>query len=138
MRYLLPLLLMVTACSSGPVMTMQNVDPAVRTDTLQASYDRTFTAILDAYSARGFGVEEVNKEVGLARSGYKQSGNVVGAKARSQLSARVSRVDSFRTRVQLTFTAERETLNGWRAASVTQERANELYREAFGRFREFL
>jgi len=138
MRYLLPLLLLLTACSSGPVMTMQNVDPAMRTDTLQASYDQTFTAILDAYSARGFGVEEVNKEVGLARSGYKQSGNVVGAKARSQLSARVSRVDSARTRVQLTFTAERETLNGWRAASVTQERANELYREAFGRFREFL
>lgn len=138
MRYLLPLLLLLTACSSGPVMTMQNVDPAMRTDTLQASYDQTFTAILDAYSARGFGVEEANKEVGLARSGYKQSGNIVGAKARSQLSARVSRVDSARTRVQLTFTAERETLNGWQAASVTQERANELYREAFGRFREFL
>jgi hypothetical protein len=83
-------------------------------------------------------VEEANKEVGLARSGYKQSGNIVGAKARSQLSARISRVDSARTRVQLTFTAERETLNGWQAASVTQERANELYREAFGRFREFL
>jgi hypothetical protein len=138
MRYLLPLLLLLTACSSGPVMTMQNVDPAMRTDTLQASYDETFTAILDAYSARGFGVEEVNKDVGLARSGYKQSGNIVGAKARSQLSARVSRVDSARTRVQLTFTAERETLNGWRAASVSQERANELYQEAFGRFREFL
>ncbi len=138
MRYLLPLLLLLTACSSGPVMTMQNVDPAVRTDTLQASYDQTFTAILDAYSARGFGVEEVNKDVGLARSGYKQSGNIVGSKARSQLSARVSRVDSARTRVQLTFTAERETLNGWRAASVSQERANELYQEAFGRFREFL
>ncbi len=138
MRYLLPLLLLLTACSSGPVMTMQNVDPAVRTDTLQASYDQTFTAILDAYSARGFGVEEVNKDVGLARSGYKQSGNIVGSKARSQLSARVSRIDSVRTRVQLTFTAERETLNGWRAASVTQERANKLYREAFGRFREFL
>jgi len=138
MRYLLPLLLLLTACSSGPVMTMQNVDAAVRTDTLQASYDQTFTAILDAYSARGFGVEEVNKDVGLARSGYKQSGNIVGSKARSQLSARVSRVDSARTRVQLTFTAERETLNGWRAASVTQERANELYGEAFGRFREFL
>jgi len=138
MRYLLPLLLLLTACSSGPVMTMQNVDPAVRTDTLQASYDQTFTAILDAYSARGFGVEEANILVGLARSGYKQSGNIVGAKARSQLSARVSRVDSSRTRVQLTFTAERETLNGWRAASVSQERANELYQEAFGRFREFL
>jgi hypothetical protein len=138
MRYLLPLLLLLTACSAGPVTTTQNVDPAVRTDTLQASYGRTFTAILDAYSARGFGVEEVNKEVGLARSGYKQSGNVVGAKARSQLSARISRIDSSRTRVQLTFTAERETLNGWRAASVTQERANELYQEAFGRFREFL
>lgn len=138
MRYLLPFLLLLTACSSGPVMTTQNVDPAVRTDTLQASYDRTFTAILDAYSARGFGVEEANKEVGLARSGYKQSGNVVGAKARSQLSARVSRVDSARTRVQLTFTAEKQTLNGWRAASVTQERANELYRGAFERFREFL
>jgi hypothetical protein len=138
MRYLLPLLLLLTACSSGPVITTQNVDPAVRTDTLQASYDQAFTAILDAYSARGFGVEEVNKDVGLARSGYKQSGNIVGAKARSQLSARVSRIDSTRTRVQLTFTAEQETLSGWRAASVTQERANELYLEAFGRFREFL
>lgn len=138
MRYLLPLLLLLTACSAGPVTTTQNVDPAVRTDTLQAGYDQTFTAILDAYSARGFGVEEANKKVGLARSGYKQSGNVVGAKARSQLSARVSRVDSSLTRVQLTFTAEKQTLNGWRAASVTQERANELYRGAFERFREFL
>jgi hypothetical protein len=138
MRYLLSLLLLLTACSAGPVTTTQNVDPTVRTDTLQASYDQTFTAILDAYSARGFGVEEVNKKVGLARSGYKQSGNVVGAKSRSQLSARISRVDSARTRVQLTFTAEKETLNGWRAASVTQKRANELYREAFGKFREFL
>ena len=138
MRYLLPLLLLLTACSAGPVTTTQNVDPAVRTDTLQAGYDRTFTAILDAYSARGFGVEEAKKKIGLARSGYKQSGNVVGAKARSQLSARISRVDSARTRVQLTFTAEKQSLKGWQAASVTQERANELYRGAFERIREFL
>ncbi|MBB4062783.1 hypothetical protein [Salinibacter ruber] len=138
MRYLIPFLLLFTACSSGPMITAQSVPTPTRTDTLEASYDRAFTAVLDAYSAKGFGVDEVNKEVGLAKSGFKQSGNIVGSKARSQFSARISRLDSTRTKVQLTATAQRETMGGWNAASMTEERARKLYANAFSTIKDQL
>ncbi len=120
------------------MITAQSVPTPTRTDTLEASYDRAFTAVLDAYSAKGFGVDEVNKDVGLAKSGFKQSGNIVGSKARSQFSARISRLDSTRTKVQLTATAQRETMGGWNAASMTEERARKLYANAFSTIKEQL
>ena len=138
MRYLLPLLLLLTACSSGPRITSQNVDSAVRTDTIKAPYKSAMDAVMSAYSAKGFGVERVNESAGLVKSCYKQSGNVVGAKARSQFSAQLTRIHDTATEVRLTMTAERQSMGQWSAVTMPEGQAESMYQDAFGTIRDQL
>lgn len=132
------LALLLTACATGPRITSQNVNPDVRTDTLEASYSKTVDAIMSAYSAKGFGVDKVNESAGLIKSGWKQSGNIVGSKARSQFSAQVSRIDSTATQVRLTMTAQRRSLGEWSAVSMPKQKAESFYTDAFSTFRDHL
>ncbi len=139
MRYLaLAFALVLAACSSGPQITSQDVTPAIRTDTVEASYEDAMDAVMSAYSAKGFGVDEVNESAGLVKSGYKQSSNVVGAKARSQFSAQLTRIHDTATEVQLTMTAERQSMGQWSAVTMPKGQAESMYRDAFGTIRDQL
>jgi len=121
--------LFLVGCAT--LVSVKDVPPDVRTQTYQAPYEQVFSAVMEAYTAKGFGVDEADREVGLVKSQYKQSSNIVGAKSRSRFSASITKVDSSTTRVRLTMTAQQQSVGGWSSASVTQKRAHELYASAF-------
>jgi len=137
MRYILPLLLLA-GCASGPITTTSDVDPAIRADTLQAGYEPAFIAVMDGLGSKGWGIKAAKKDLGLIRTGWKQSSNVVGSKARSKYNARVEALDSTRTVVRITMKSQRQGMGMWSAASVSKERAHELYASAFETIRKQL
>jgi len=134
----LVVVLFLTGCAAGPMVTTKGVATDVRTEVFEAPYGDVFQAVRSAYTVKGFGIDEADRGAGLLRSQYKQSSNIVGAKSRSRFSASLTEVDSTQTRVRLTMTAQQQTVGGWSAATLSQSNARKFYTDAFGTIREQL
>jgi len=103
---LLLLGLFISGCATGQLGWTPEKREAITTKAFQKDYNNVYTAVLNAFEAKGFAIATSDKENGIISTDYRSARSVIMGSGRSKISARVSKIDEASTLVRLNLHCE--------------------------------